>query len=457
MADVNKALQLAKEALNSAARERKRTEEFVRSVGPAIVEALKPTLQEISNNSRIASEELFRAISEVKIDVPKADIPRAEVEVKIPEIRVPAPVVTVNVPDLKFPDFPEIKIPTIKVPKPEVTVNFDASRIKIPETKFPEEMEIRGWVNLMGYDAGLLSNPLPVQLRDKDGKPVSLVENMMQIVSSGGGARIVKVSGFGTSAFAEVTNPDGRVRVELPTGSSGLTDTELRATAVPVSQVSGANWSVSASATDFDIRDLINATDSISAYQVSGHRWSVEATQSGTWDVATVTSITNTVQAIGDVVSDTADTGSAPVKVGGIARTTNPTAVGDGDRVSSTNDDVGRQLIRPLQVRDLLASAYVTLTTGTETTLLANAGAGVFHDLVWVVGANQSDSAVALDIRDVTSGNVVMTLELPASGTAGIAPPVPYPQGNSNNNWTVDMSDITGTTVNITALFSKEV
>jgi hypothetical protein len=34
---------------------------------------------------------------------------------------------------------------------------------------------------------------------------------------------------------------------------------------------------------------------------------------------------------------------------------------------------------------------------------------------------------------------------------------VPLPQGNVNNNWTVDMDDYTNTTVNISALFSKEV
>lgn len=49
---------------------------------------------------------------------------------------------------------------------------------------------------------------------------------------------------YGTTA-TNLVNPDGRLKVELPTGSSGLTDTELRATSLTVNQLSGANWSVS--------------------------------------------------------------------------------------------------------------------------------------------------------------------------------------------------------------------
>ena len=53
----------------------------------------------------------------------------------------------------------------------------------------------------------------------------------------------LQLRGFTQSAYSELTNADGRLRVSVETGS-GLTDNELRATAVPVSQVSGANWSV---------------------------------------------------------------------------------------------------------------------------------------------------------------------------------------------------------------------
>lgn len=361
---------------------------------------------------------------------------------------------------------------------------------------------------------------------------------------------------FGSTG-TNLINPDNRLKVELPTGSSGLTDTELRATAVPVSQLSGASWSTSVintvtvdgsgvtqpvSATNLDIRDLDFATDDVSVYQVSGsawstvvneifgstgtnvinpdnrlkvelptgssgltdtelratpvpiaqvsgHRWSTEATQSGTWDIGTVTAvtgITNTVAAmsvdssgvgysgsnpvpvtlvsggltstiaVGDLASDAADTGSSPLKIGGIARTANPTAVAAGDRVSATFDDLGRQVVRNVQVRDLIKTAYVSVTNGTETTLRA-AVAGAYLDLLFLKGSNNSDAAVSVDIRAVTAGNIIDTLRIPANGTAGWAPPVAWPQDETGNNWTVDGPDETGRTMTFSALFSQEI
>ena len=175
--------------------------------------------------------------------------------------------------------------------------------------------------------------------------------------------------------------------------------------------------------------------------------------------ITIVSGFINSTVTVGPVVEDAVDDGSAPVQVGGTARTTNPTAVANGDVVKSSYDDLGRLLTRPVQVRDLLATAYVSLTNGTETTLLS-ASAGSYHDLLYIMGANASDVAVTVDIRPVTAGNIVMTMVIPASGTAGVSLPVPIPQTGSDgtgNNWTADMGDITGTTVYLSALFTKEV
>ena len=328
---------------------------------------------------------------------------------------------------------------------------------------------------------------------------------------------------FGSTA-ANIVNPDGRLKVELPTGASGLTDTELRATAVPVSQLSGAVWStavigtvvvdgsgvtqpVSAtdldirdlanatdsvrvyqlsgaiwstevkgtvtvdgsgvtqpvSATDLDVRDLVNATDSVRVYQLSGASWSTEATVVGslptgsnTIGAVTLSGALTSAVVTGPVVADAVDDGSAPVQSGGIARTANPTAVGAGDVVKSTHDDLGRQVFRVHQVRDLISTARVTISTGTETTLLA-AVAGSYLDMMSVMCANNSDAAVSVDFRAVTAGNVVQTIQVPANGTAGWAPQTPWPQDETGNNWTADLPDITGTTISISALFSREV
>lgn len=234
------ALQKAKEALDQAISQKKISQEILNNLTPAVIATLQPILNEIAQNTKLNKEELIQALSQIKVNVP--DIPKAQVDVNIPEIIVPEPKVTVNVPEIKAPIIPPIKIPEIKVPKPEITVKVPP--IKIPDLKWPEgEMDIRGWVQLQGVS---VDNPLPVQLRDAKGNPVDLSGLKTQIAGGGGGkADYFTIKGFGQSAFAELLNPDGRVKVEMPAGSSGLTDIELRASSIPVEQVSGSAWSVS--------------------------------------------------------------------------------------------------------------------------------------------------------------------------------------------------------------------
>lgn len=138
-----------------------------------------------------------------------------------------------------------------------------------------------------------------------------------------------------------------------------------------------------------------------------------------------------------------------------LTRQTNPTAVA-ADYVPIAADDLGRQLTRPIQVRDLIKTAYVTLSTGSETTLLA-AVAGAFLDLIYIIAANTSSAAQQVDIRATTGGNIVSSLYIPANSSVGFALPVPFPQDNQGNNWTVDMADVTNSNILISALFSQEV
>ena len=718
------------EALDKAIQQKKQADLVMKNIGGVVIDSLRPALE---NNARMIGEgfsQLAGAIKDIKVSAP--DVPKASVEVKIPPITVPEPKVTVNVPEIKVPQInvPEVKLPPFpKIPTPQVTVNVPEFP-KIPKLEWPEKLLEIQPIELKGYN---LQNPVPVQLRDANGKPVSLdVTNII----GGGGRNIARIGGVDQSAYASMMNADGRLKVSVETGGSGLTDNELRATAVPVMQVSGESWSVNASVstspsdqttdsiatrqvsgfvdsvyvlgafgssvvdgvfnadnrirvsvetggsglTDTELRassvpveqvsgsvwsvsvtsagvtsvTILNAdgtyrdtfpvsgtvavsgitntvgativdstgvgysgsnplpvsgsvtlssesitldheTDSIATRQVSGFVDSVYITGSSgtvysqlvnadgtyrdtmpvqgsvavtgitgsvgatilngeglardswlvsdvtasvkaalvdstgvqysgsnpvpiTWvsgagvstavtiqdssgvgysgsnpfPITIVTSATatvntaltdsggvqysgsnpvpitgnvnvngslNSVLATGVTLHGAADTGDAPIKVGGVAVTTaNPTAVAGGDRVRFTADELGRQLTRPVQVRDLMITAYATLTNGTETTLLA-ASAGSFHDLVYILGANVSDVATTVHIRPVTAGNIVLSLQLPANGTAGVAAPVPIPQmgADTGNNWTADMNDITGTTVYLTGLFTREV
>lgn len=656
--------------------------------------ALQPVLEQMAKEmgekmTKAMIEQWAEAIKSIKVEVP---------EIQAPSVEVP-PIDTRSIENAIMQSISKLRIssPAVNVPP-----------ISIPEIIFPNEMQTRGWAEMMlnGKPVGL-DNALPVTLRDKDGRPVDF-SRLGGAAVAGGRGDFFTIAGFSASALADYQNADGRLRVSVETGGSGLTDSELRASAVPVAQVSGAGWSVSVvdifastganvinpdgrikvelpsgasgltdtelraahldvqqvsgstdsvnivqtvtldvkqlsgsidsvyvsgvaasffsdiqnpdgrvkvelpsgssgltdaelRASHLDVQQLSGAVDSVfvtgfgasvgasllngdgtsldprdrnwsiteslNVNQVSGAMWSVAVeAQDVTLDVkqvsgsadsvvvndflvtvpvyqvsgaafsvnnvgpiangdeatalrvvhagnatasvnvvgpinqgdaatalrvvvagnsdasvvvnsGTLTGITNTIDVrqvsgagwsvvvtgstgttavTGTVAPDSADDGAPPVKTGGVARTANPTAVGAGDMVSFTADDLGRQLMRPVQVRDLIKTAYVSITNGTETTLLAGV-AGAFLDCIMITASNNSDAAVSVDIRNVTAGNVIHTLRIPANSTAGWAPSVPWPQDATGNNWTVDGPDETGRTLTFSALFSQEV
>lgn len=142
----------------------------------------------------------------------------------------------------------------------------------------------------------------------------------------------------------------------------------------------------------------------------------------------------------GQVAHDAVDAGN-PLKVGGQARTTNPAAVADGDRVNAMFDKLGRQVVVNQQCRDLVTTNNITLTGTTETTLLAAGGAGVFHDVTMLVMSNSSGTAVRVDIRDTTGGTVLLSMFLAANGGGAVMPfQPPMNQAAANTNWTAQLS-----------------
>lgn len=427
------------------------------------------------------------------------------------------------------------RLNNLEIPKPEV--NVDLSTLRIPEPnitvkpivditsiKFPKEMDVKGWVNVMGYDRGLLTNPLPVQLRDATGKPVDLSAGFGQVIgmSGGGGGNHVIVDNLDTisitssgSSSISLVNADGTYyNSDNPLPITGSLSTTPGATfyasdaigSVNIIQI-GGNAVVTGSGYQDNALRTVQATDSISSVsivsniatldtiQVSGSVYSVSVVSniatldtiqvSGSMDsvnimaqgialdtrqvsgaidsvniisstILTITGSLTSSVSVGSVVADAVDDGSAPVQMGGIARTANPTAVAGGDVVKASMDDLGRQIMRPVQVRDLISTAYVSIATGTETTLIAGV-AGSYLDLIYMLGTNNSDAAVTVDIRAVTAGNIATSIRIPANGTAGVSLPVPIPQDETGNNWTADLPDVTGTTVTISALFSREI
>ena len=142
------------------------------------------------------------------------------------------------------------------------------------------------------------------------------------------------------------------------------------------------------------------------------------------------------------------------INIAGIARQTNPVAVLDGGHVPPSYDDVGRQLTRPYQARDLINTAYASLTTGTKTALTTGIS-GSYLDLCQITCANNSDAAAIVTLTDEST--IVRSISVPANGVSHLNFQVPLKQSTTGVAWYVDLPDITGTTIEVTAEFAQEV
>ena len=142
------------------------------------------------------------------------------------------------------------------------------------------------------------------------------------------------------------------------------------------------------------------------------------------------------------------------IDIGGIARQTNPTAVLDTQVVPASYDDLGRQLTRPYQVRDLIATAYASLTTGTKTALRTST-TGEFSDLIQIGFSNNSDAATTVTLTDEST--TVRHYPVAANSASTLNYQVPIPQSATGVAWYVDLPDITGTTIEVTAEFLREI
>lgn len=199
-----------------------------------------------------------------------------------------------------------------------------------------------------------------------------------------------------------------------------------------------------------DSTGLVSVDDGGGALTVDGTVTANAGTGTFTVDLGA----NNDVQ--GATAHDAAVSGN-PFLLAGEARTTTPTAVADGDVVRLQADDQGRLITEPHAPRDLTVHNRITLTTTTETTLIAAGGAGVFHDLVFLSMSNESATEVRVDIADSTAGTDRISMDLAADGGGAVIPfPVPMTQATANNNWTATLSAAVST-VYITAIAVKRV
>lgn len=147
------------------------------------------------------------------------------------------------------------------------------------------------------------------------------------------------------------------------------------------------------------------------------------------------------VIASGGVAHDAADSGN-PTKIGGKARTTNPTAVADADRVDATFDDIGRQ-VTVGSIRDLKSTQQTTITSSTSETTVLTAVASTFLDVYGVIVTNTSATATEVTFKDSTTGTTRFVISAPANDTRGFMLPesAAHNQATVNNNWTATCAD----------------
>lgn len=185
---------------------------------------------------------------------------------------------------------------------------------------------------------------------------------------------------------------------------------------------------------------------------VASNQAAIPASQSGTWNIGTVTTITGITTAFG------ATAASVPANVvlnGARAATANPVAVTDGQAVGLMADKLGK-LVCVGAIRTLKGSQKTTLSNTTSETTIVTAVASTFLDLYGLVLANTGATTTKVDIRDTTGGSIIATIEVPAAETRGFMLTVDsaIPQTTVNTNWTAQCASAT-TAMEVTALYVK--
>ena len=487
------------------------------------------TIVDAVERTRLTKDDISEAVSVLKIEVPKIDAPQVTVnvpeikmpafpafpnypsfpEIKLPTINVPEPKVTVNIPDIKLPviNIPEtvINFPTTmdvgldrftaKRPLPVMQVDPAGNyvspvsggggprRVKI-DNNASEPIPISGTISATfsaDFGSGEIGSQTlrtvqatnaiaSVYVTGANGTigVVTINPDGLPVYGGSGSASSVSVTDIFGTVGANVVNPDGRLKVELPTGSSGLTDTELRASAVPVSQVSGAVFSVSVTdifgstgtgfyngdnrirvAVDTGSSGLTDAelrATSLTVNQLSGSSWSTSVV-----DIFGTTA-TNLVNPDGRMKVE------LPTGSSGLTDTELRASHLDVQQVSGAIDSVNVVSMPSVTVTSITNSIATSILNGDGTTLdprnrnwtiteTVPISAGATLDVQQVSGASWSINVLSLPSVTVTSiTNSVASSLVDSSGVqySGSNPlPITWVSG-AGVSTSVNISDSTG-------------
>lgn len=144
-----------------------------------------------------------------------------------------------------------------------------------------------------------------------------------------------------------------------------------------------------------------------------------------------------------------------PLKIGGVGKTANPTAVTDGQRVNAIFDKLGKQVVVGA-IRDLKGVTQTQISASTSETTIVAAVASTFCDLYGLILANTGATTTKVTIKDATAGTTRAIIEVPTLETRGFMVPVDsaVPQAVVNNNWTATCGSSTAA-LEVTAFWVK--
>jgi len=170
--------------------------------------------------------------------------------------------------------------------------------------------------------------------------------------------------------------------------------------------------------------------------------------------VSTVTAVTSLTG--GGVASGAADSGN-PVKIGGQARTTNPTAVADAQRVNFVADKLGKQ-VTVGSIREMKVAQNTTITNSATETIILTAVAATFLDLYALTIANTSATACAVTIKDATAGTTRFVFSVLPGDTVQftVNESAAHPQAVVNTSWTATCGTAV-TSIIITAMAVRNI
>lgn len=160
------------------------------------------------------------------------------------------------------------------------------------------------------------------------------------------------------------------------------------------------------------------------------------------------------VVAAGDIAAAATDSGN-PVKIGGVGKTTNPTAVTDGQRVSALFDKLGKMVVVHA-IRDLVSDQNTTITASTAATTIVTAVASTFLDLISLTLTNTSATGTEVQLFNDDGTTIRWIGYVPPTDMRGIVFDIPMPQTTVNNTW--KLKTVTSiTSLKVTAQFIKNI